>query len=161
MTADDITERAGPSRRTVLAVGAAGASTVALAACTKAKTSSSSAGSTPSPAGSTSSPASGASSSGASGGSALAKLSDVPVGKSVAAKGSDGKPILITRVSDSTVKAFSAICTHQGCPVPATFRCPCHGSVYDPKTGAHVSGPAPSALPEVTVKISGDSIVAG
>jgi Rieske Fe-S protein len=91
----------------------------------------------------------------------LAKLSDVPVGGAISSKNSSGQPILISRPSNDAVVAFSAICPHQGCTVANTFHCPCHGSVFDPKTGAHLAGPAPTGLASVSVKVSGADIVAG
>ncbi len=52
------------------------------------------------------------------------------------------------------VIAYSAICTHENCPVTAwhpddqLFICPCHETHYDPRNGARVvSGPAKRALP--------------
>lgn len=57
-------------------------------------------------------------------------------------------------------RAFSAVCTHQGCLVDPTatgFRCPCHGSVYDTE-GRNVSGPAPSPLPSFRAERSGDMV---
>jgi len=52
------------------------------------------------------------------------------------------------------VVGFSAICTHQQCPVTDWLRtaqvlqCPCHQSQYDPRHGANViGGPAPRPLP--------------
>jgi Rieske Fe-S protein len=57
------------------------------------------------------------------------------------------------RTADGVV-AFSAICTHQQCPVTDWLRsvqvlqCPCHQSRYDPRQGAKVmGGPAPRPLP--------------
>jgi cytochrome b6-f complex iron-sulfur subunit len=154
--------RTGPSRRTVLVLGAAGASTVALAACSKAKTSESS-GTTP-PAATPASSSPGTSSPPASGGKALARVADVPVGGAISAKDDGGGDIIITRPTDTTVAAFSAICTHQGCtvhPGSDTFVCPCHGSTYDAKTGNRISGPARSGLSKVSVQVSGQNIVAG
>jgi rieske iron-sulfur protein len=56
--------------------------------------------------------------------------------------------------------AYSAICTHQNCPVSMwskdrnAFVCSCHGSVFDPLNGAEViDGPAPRALPSLALKI--------
>lgn len=58
------------------------------------------------------------------------------------------------------VVAYSAVCTHQACPVNMWskdrngFVCSCHGSVYDPKNGAAVlDGPAPRPLPSLGLKI--------
>ncbi|MDQ1735507.1 MAG: hypothetical protein QOH56_1758 [Pseudonocardiales bacterium] len=97
------------------------------------------------------------------GGAALVKLSDVPVGGSVAAK-SAGKPVVVSQKTPGAVTAFSAICTHMGCTVNAggaQFHCPCHGSVYDAFTGAVVHGPAPAALTAVPVKLVGGDVVTG
>jgi Rieske Fe-S protein len=62
------------------------------------------------------------------------------------------------------IVAYSAICSHAGCPVTEwvkasegdkdVFKCPCHGSEYDPRHNAEVVfGPAPrhlAALPLAT-----------
>lgn len=52
--------------------------------------------------------------------------------------------------SDLEYFALNAVCTHLGCVVPwipaeKKFKCPCHGSQYDP-TGAVTRGPAPLPL---------------
>jgi rieske iron-sulfur protein len=73
-----------------------------------------------------------------------------------------------SRAADGIV-AYSAICTHQQCPVAEwldetkDFRCPCHQSTYDPRNGAQVvSGPAPRPLPALPLAITGDQLqVAG
>jgi cytochrome b6-f complex iron-sulfur subunit len=176
LTTEHTTERndqRGLSRRSVLVLGAAGASTVALAACSKAKSTEntpSSAGSTTSAAGSTSTSASTSPSTSALGGSssggahALAKLADIPIGGAISAKDAGGSDIIITRPTDTTVEAFTAICTHMGCtvrPGSQTFVCPCHGSTYDAKTGDRISGPARGGLAKINVKVSGQSVVAG
>lgn len=67
------------------------------------------------------------------------------------------------------ILGFSAICTHQQCPVTEwltqtqLFRCPCHQSEYDPKHGARVmSGPAPRPLPALPLVTAEDQLqVAG
>jgi Rieske Fe-S protein len=159
----------GVSRRTVLAVGAAGATTLTLAACSQAPSpnqaqspaTSATAGGASSAAPTAGATSSSASSSGAAAQKVLAKLSDVPVGSAVAAKAADGSEIIISRTSDTAVAGFSAICPHQGCTVAPTFACPCHGSTFDSKTGARVSGPTPTGLSTVAVAISGQNIVAG
>jgi Rieske Fe-S protein len=58
------------------------------------------------------------------------------------------------------VIAYSAICTHENCPVSGwlpddqLFICPCHESIYDPKDGARVvSGPARRALPALPLTV--------
>ena len=94
---------------------------------------------------------------------ALAQVSDIPVGGAISAKDADGEPIILVQPEAGTVVALSAICTHQGCtvaPEDDELRCPCHGSVFD-LTGANVSGPAPSPLPEVDVHVSNGAVVSG
>lgn len=161
------------SRRSVLAAGAVGIPAVALAACSQAKApaddrTSAGAGTTSTAgagtAGSGTAGPGAASSPATSGGAPLAKLSDIKVGEAVSAKGADGKPIIIARPTESTVVAFSAVCTHQGCtvaPAGKELDCPCHGSVFNATTGQVINGPAPLPLPPVKVTLSGDSVVAG
>jgi Rieske Fe-S protein len=72
--------------------------------------------------------------------------------------------LLVARPTATTVVAFSAICTHQGCtvePAGKLFGCPCHDSSYNAFTGEVLSGPAPSALRPFAVKIQGTDVVAG
>lgn len=64
--------------------------------------------------------------------------------------------------------AYSAICTHQNCPVNMwskdrnAFVCSCHGSVFDPPNGAEViDGPAPRALPSLALKIKEGVVFSG
>lgn len=62
-----------------------------------------------------------------------------------------------------SIRAFSAVCTHAGCTVgyqSGQLVCPCHGGVFDAKTGAVVSGPPPSPLQQRKVIESGGSIYA-
>ena len=93
----------------------------------------------------------------------IAKLADIPVGGSISAT-LDGKPILVAQPAAGEVVAFSAICTHKGCPVKpdgAEFACPCHGSRYDSATGEVTAGPAPRPLDPIKVTVDGDSVTAG
>ena len=96
-----------------------------------------------------------------SGGGKLAATADVPVGGGVVL--ADAK-LVITQPAAGTFKAFSAICTHQGCTVSAvengTINCPCHGSEFAIANGAVVAGPAPKPLPARSIKVSGGSISA-
>jgi Rieske Fe-S protein len=66
------------------------------------------------------------------------------------------------RAADGVV-AYTAVCTHQACPVNAwsgekkAFVCSCHGSIYDPRDGAAVLwGPAPRPLPSLGLKLDDD-----
>lgn len=91
---------------------------------------------------------------------ALATTAEVPVG---GGKIIDGKNIVITQPASGTFKAFTAVCTHQGCIVNSiangTIDCPCHGSRFSIKDGSVVNGPATSPLAGVGIKLEGTSIV--
>jgi cytochrome b6-f complex iron-sulfur subunit len=111
----------------------------------------------------TTQPAARPSSSAAPPAGALAKLSAIPVGGSIAATHA-GKPITLARPSAGTVAAFSAICTHMGCtvnPGGSKLNCPCHGSVYNAFTGQVLQGPAPRPLPSVAVHVADGYVVSG
>jgi len=90
----------------------------------------------------------------------LALTSDVPVG---GGKILADKKIVITQPRAGSFEAFTAICTHQGCTVSSvsggTVNCPCHGSKFSIANGSVVTGPAPSALAPVSIKVQGTSIV--
>lgn len=88
-------------------------------------------------------------------GAELVALDTIPDGESTLVT-SDGIEIVVTRVSATEAKAFSAICTHQGCTVvadTAPLMCPCHGSTFDPATGQNLTGPASKPLPEIPVEV--------
>ncbi len=60
-------------------------------------------------------------------------------------------PAMLIHHQDGTWVALSAVCTHLGCtvqyePQANRIHCACHGGVYDPRTGANVSGPPPKPL---------------
>jgi len=83
--------------------------------------------------------------------------------------GGDGLDEETRARSADGVVAYSAICTHQACPVnqwsdeKKAMVCSCHGSTYDPKNSAEVIfGPAPAALAALPLKSeNGLLIVAG
>lgn len=94
---------------------------------------------------------------------ALAKLSAIPIGGSIAVDLA-GRPITVAQPSAGNVVAFSAICTHAGCtvnPGGAQLNCPCHGSVFSAFTGQVVQGPAPLPLPQVPVHVTDGYVVSG
>jgi len=75
----------------------------------------------------------------------------------------DGQPDIIIRDGSGKLRAFNAVCTHAGCTVgyqSGQIVCPCHGGVYDPSTGAVVSGPPPAPLAQRKVLESGGRIYA-
>ncbi|MFD9489226.1 Rieske (2Fe-2S) protein [Streptomyces sp. NPDC059991] len=150
------------SRRAVLAVAAG---TAALAGCGSSDDKSSAASGTPS-AGETSPPAVFApntptqSSSPSQGdGDALAKTSDIPVG---GGKVFAARKVVVTQPEEGTFKAFSAICTHQGCTVKdvagGTINCPCHGSKYRVADASVAAGPAPRPLAPERITVENGSI---
>jgi nitrite reductase/ring-hydroxylating ferredoxin subunit len=115
----------------------------------------------PQPSGGT--PAAGTSAAGtpAAGGAAvLASTASVPVG---GGKILNAQKIVITQPTAGSYKAFTAVCTHQGCIVDTvaggTIDCPCHGSKFSVKDGSVVNGPAASPLAPVAIKVEGTSIV--
>ena len=60
-------------------------------------------------------------------------------------------PAMLIHHEDGTWVALTAVCTHLGCtvqyePQANRIHCACHGGVYDPYTGANVSGPPPKPL---------------
>jgi thiosulfate dehydrogenase [quinone] large subunit len=70
-----------------------------------------------------------------------------------------GDPVFVARTADGGYKACSGICTHAGCPVgvdqaKGVLACPCHGSTFDPKTGAVINGPAKDPLPSLPVTVA-------
>jgi nitrite reductase/ring-hydroxylating ferredoxin subunit len=126
---------------------------------------------TSAPASATSAAGGGATSTGGSGGgggasaaapAALATTAEIPVdgGKILT-----DKKIVITQPVAGTFRAFTAVCTHQGCTVSTvaggTIDCPCHGSKFSVKDGSVVNGPAASPLAAVAIKVDGGSILPG
>lgn len=159
-------ERQGAPRRAVFAgAGALGAACL-LAAC---GTDTGSSGQNepgfttdPIPAGSASPGATGGGDTGggdSGGGAALAAVSEVPEGGGII-KGD----LVITQPQAGTFKAFSKVCTHQGCDVNkvdgGVIICPCHRTEFSINDGSVQTGPAKQPLPETKVKVDGDNIVA-
>jgi cytochrome b6-f complex iron-sulfur subunit len=86
------------------------------------------------------------------------KLSEIKVGEVITVR--DGK-FYLTRSEDGLMALYWK-CVHLGCTVPwnegtKKFQCPCHGSVYDIH-GDKVAGPAPRALDQMEITITGDDI---
>jgi Rieske Fe-S protein len=85
--------------------------------------------------------------------------SDVPVGGGVILDDAD---YVITQPTAGEFKAFSKICTHQGCPVTeiagGTINCKCHGSKFSIEDGSVSNPPASKALKESKVTVVGDKI---
>lgn len=89
----------------------------------------------------------------------LAKAADIPVGGGTIF---ESAKVVVTQPTEGDFKAFSAVCTHQGCTVTSvedgSINCSCHGSKYDIATGEVTQGPATSALPAKSVTVGADGI---
>ena len=143
-----------PSRRALLA-GAGVTCAAMLAGCTTHGANNG--GGTPAASGT---PASASGSAPAD--TALATTSQVPDG---GGKIIDAERIVITQPQSGSFKAFSAICTHEGCFVDSvsngTINCPCHGSKFSITDGSVVHGPATRPLAPITITVEGTSIIQG
>lgn len=166
------------TRRTVLRsaglVALAGAGASALVACSSdAETASPSTGTSAS-ASAAESPSASASESASSSSSASASesASSAPsvAGTSIAkSEVTEGGGVLVadkyvvTQPSAGEFKAFTAICTHQGCVVQGVqdkeIVCACHNSHFSISDGSVISGPAQSALASVDLTESGSDLV--
>lgn len=138
-----------PARRTVLGTGAA----FLLAGCSKYGASSSSSSASPT---TTTSPIA---SSKPSADRELAEKSHIPVGGGKVFK---EQKVVVTQPKQGEFKAFSAICTHEGCTVSkvmnGTIDCPCHGSRFHIADGSVARGPAARPLPPKTIKVEGNQV---
>ncbi|MGH3319680.1 MAG: Rieske (2Fe-2S) protein [Streptosporangiaceae bacterium] len=93
-------------------------------------------------------------------GEKIAKSDAVPVG---GGKIFSDEKVVVTQPKKGDFKAFSAICTHQGCLVDTVadglIQCPCHGSEYSIRDGSAQDGPAPKPLREYPVKVKDGKVV--
>ena len=87
--------------------------------------------------------------------------SDVPVGGGTIIDSS----VVVTQPAEGEFKAFTAICTHQNCPVTdvtdGKIHCNCHQSFYSIDDGSVISGPAPAPLEEFPLSDKGGDLVVG
>ncbi|WP_151479449.1 Rieske (2Fe-2S) protein [Streptomyces albicerus] len=92
-------------------------------------------------------------------GEELTKTGDIPVGGGKIFK---DEKVVVTQAEQGDFKAFSAVCTHQGCTVAnvsdGTINCTCHGSKFRVADGSVADGPAQKPLPEKQITVTGDSI---
>jgi Rieske Fe-S protein len=131
----------GSGRRQVLGAGVLGLAAAAVAGCSSSsdpKTASTSAG------------------------TVLGKTSDIPEG---GGKIFAAQKIVVTQPAAGQYKAFSAVCTHQGCTVSTVagglIGCPCHGSKFKIADGSVSKGPATKPLPAANITVSGSDIKLG
>lgn len=97
----------------------------------------------------------------------VGNVKDLEPGKPVGFNYPDAKsPALLVKLKSAAydgagpggdIVAYSAICTHMGCPVEFTgerFVCPCHYSMFDPaKNGQVYQGLASDYLPQIELRI--------
>ncbi len=97
---------------------------------------------------------------GAARGARLVATADVPVGSGVILEDPE---VVVSQPTKGTFLAFSAVCTHQGCPVGTItgdrILCPCHGSVFSTEDGSVVQGPAEEPLAPLEVAVAGGQVV--
>jgi Rieske Fe-S protein len=138
-----------PRRTVIMNAGLAAAAVAGLSSCTNYAT------------GPPSEPSAAATSGAPTGGAGKAMTTtaaDIPVGSG---KIFPDAETVITQPKKGEFKAFSSICTHQGCPVATvtdTINCDCHGSKYSITDGSVVNPPAPKPLPPKTIKVDGDTL---
>jgi Rieske Fe-S protein len=140
-------------RRTVLQVSGLVAVGGLVAACGSSSTSA--------PAASAAAPAATASAGGGGAAAgALTSTADVPVGGGVIIA---DPAVVVTQPAAGEFKAFSAICTHQGCVVGEVSNneiiCPCHGSRFSATDGSVINGPATQPLPAQAISVDGTNVV--
>jgi Rieske Fe-S protein len=149
----------GLSRRHALAGAATlGLGAAALTACGNDATSSAEP-----PAASSSGPAPAGGNDGGEGALAtdgsLATTDEIEVGGGVVF---GDQRVVVTQPAKGDFKAFTAVCTHQGCLVSTvsdgTINCPCHDSKFSIEDGSVEGGPATSPLSEVKLDVRGNKI---
>jgi thiosulfate dehydrogenase [quinone] large subunit len=102
-------------------------------------------------------------------GTRIGSASAIPVGGAGSfTDPKSGAPSLVLQPSRGQFVAFDAICPHAGCtvaysPAAKLIVCPCHGSEFDPGTGAVVSPPAQRGLTPIHVAVDtgGELVVDG
>ncbi|GGJ02738.1 Rieske (2Fe-2S) protein [Streptomyces brasiliensis] len=95
----------------------------------------------------------------AAAGQELTRTSDIPVG---GGRVFEAEKVVVTQPSQGRFKAFSALCTHQGCTVAkvanGTIDCACHGSKFHVADGSVANGPAMQPLAPANITVDGNSI---
>lgn len=94
-------------------------------------------------------------------GTDLGPVTDIPKGSALVVAVA-GRPVLLVLAAGGAVVAHSAVCTHKQCTVRAQGAeavCPCHGSTFDPQTGAVQRGPAELPLPAIAVSVVDGRVV--
>jgi Rieske Fe-S protein len=153
-----LTEIDARRRNLVAGLAAAGVAVPVLAACGGSADTTG----TTDPGGSTDASGPGSGSSTAKAGGDTIPTSEIPVG---GGKIFSSDKVVVTQPTAGDFKAFTAVCTHQGCILAnvsdGTINCTCHFSKFSIEDGSVVNGPATKALAEKTVTVSGSSLTVG
>jgi Rieske Fe-S protein len=96
-------------------------------------------------------------------GEVLGSVGDVPVGGGTVYS---DEQVVVVQPAEGEFKAYSAVCTHQGCPIESvadgeivcSLTCG-HGSRFTIADGSVATGPASQPLPEVSISVDGDTIL--
>ncbi len=80
-------------------------------------------------------------------------------------RNTEGRFYLLPATDDTTIAVYWK-CVHLGCTVPApsaalegNIQCPCHGSLYNGKTGDLIHGPATHPLDYFPVTVDNGSVI--
>ena len=90
-------------------------------------------------------------------GTVIGPARDVPVGGAASFQDPrTGDPALALQLTKGQFVAYDAICPHAGCTVGYSagaklLVCPCHGSEFEPATGAVIQGPATRGLTTIQI----------
>lgn len=74
-------------------------------------------------------------------------------------------PCILVRRTNGEFTAFSQKCTHLSCAVYYAaerdrLECPCHEGYFSAANGRVIQGPPPRPLPQVTLELQGDELLA-
>ncbi|GHF80832.1 Rieske (2Fe-2S) protein [Streptomyces thermodiastaticus] len=145
----------GSTRRMVLATGAA----ALVAGCSGTDTDGGSSAATSSAPAAADRQAAPAQTRGVAAGEELGRTVDIPVG---GGKVFAAQKVVVTQPKAGEFKAFSAVCTHQGCTVNrvvnGAIECPCHGSAFRAEDGTVSRGPAQQPLEAKRITVSGGTV---
>ena len=91
-------------------------------------------------------------------------VDDIPPGASITVP--SGRYPAIVIHTDQGLRAYSAVCTHFACIVKwdrseGIIFCPCHEGYFEPYEGGVISGPPPSPLEKLTIKVTNGEIFIG
>jgi thiosulfate dehydrogenase [quinone] large subunit len=95
-------------------------------------------------------------------GSPIGLAKDVPVrGSAQFTDPRSGQPGLVLQPARGQFVAFNAVCPHAGCTVnyfsgSELIVCPCHGSEFNPASGAVETGPAQRGLAKIAIAVGPD-----